>query len=154
MLSRRQVARKLGVSPASIARLDGTSLHPIRDSLGRVYYDDRQVDQLLRMTAMRPKREGYTPTRVERLADSDMRRDVAICIERGMSLVAILHKLDYDCEEIEKVYDELTATPEERHHRQLDKVRENGRAKELLEETRARLNAEIERIGRELIAGK
>jgi hypothetical protein len=51
-----------------------------------------------------------------------------------------------DSEEIERVYDELSATTEERHQRELDRIRENGRAKELLTERRERLRVEFDRM--------
>lgn len=146
MLSRREVARKLGVSTTHVIKLEGIALHPMRDARGHVQYDEDEVYRLAR-TWQKPTGARYAPSQLEQLADSVLRRDVAQCIERGYSLTQTINALSTrDSEEIERVYDELSATTEERHQRELDRIRENGRAKELLTERRERLRVEFDRM--------
>lgn len=151
MLTRRQVARKLGIQPAQVAKLDGAALHPVRNARGFAEYDENQVERLARTWNAPKPRVGYRPSVQERLADSQMRKDVAICISRGYTLAQTLRSLSYESEEIERIYDELIATPEERHQRGLDKIRAEGREKEIREENRARLRFELETLGRGIV---
>lgn len=145
-LTRRAVARRLQVSLNTVIRLQGASLHPIRID-GDVYYDEHEVYRLQR-TYQKSPNTRYTPTAAERVADATLSRDVALCVDRGYSLARTLTALPgHDVEEVSKRYDELSATPLERHERELSRIREAGRAKELLEERRMRLREEFKKAG-------
>jgi hypothetical protein len=47
MLTRTQVARRLGRSIATVRRLEGEGLHPVTDERGVHWFDEREVDRLL-----------------------------------------------------------------------------------------------------------
>lgn len=146
--TRREVARRLGVSIATVTRMQGAALHPIHDGRGNVYYDEYEVHRVQR-TYQKSPNTRYTPTATERTASAELSRDVSVCIERGYSLARTLAALPgYDCEEVSKRYDELSATPLERHERELARIREEGRAKELLLEKREWLKEEFRKAGK------
>jgi hypothetical protein len=73
MLTRSQVARRLGKSLATVRRLEGSSLHPSRDDNGVHWFDESEVQRLAdnrRTTRRSPGRAGHQPResgdRVER----------------------------------------------------------------------------------------
>lgn len=57
MLTRAQVARRLGRSIATVRRLEGSVLHPTRDHRGVYRFDDAEVAKLARDRRLSP-REG------------------------------------------------------------------------------------------------
>jgi hypothetical protein len=89
MLTRSQVARRLGKSLATVRRLEGSSLHPRRDDNGVHWFDESEVQRLAdnRRTTRRMleragpqppecrdrvKRPDWWPQRLERVEPDDV----------------------------------------------------------------------------------
>ena len=99
MLTRGQVARRLGVAVASVRRLEGTRLHPRRD--GAVWlFDPAEVEQLaieranIPVTATRPARgseDGELAAEV--FALFDLRRSFSAIVRHTRQPPALIRKL-------------------------------------------------------------
>ena len=55
MLTRSQVAKRLGKSIATIRRMEGTELFPTRDARGVYRFDPKEVDQVLQECRTAPR---------------------------------------------------------------------------------------------------
>src|SRR5438093_13604502 len=79
MLTRGQVAKRIGRSIATVRRIEGTLLHPQRDANGVLRFAPAEVDRLaarLRHTRGRASLGGSSRSRwFERLADTDDHED-------------------------------------------------------------------------------
>src|SRR5688572_29571556 len=61
MLTRAQVARRLGKSIATVRRLEGESLHPLQDEAGVYRFDAAQVDRLATRQRLRGHWRSNSP---------------------------------------------------------------------------------------------
>lgn len=92
-MSRLQVAEKLGVSKMTVARMEGTTLHPEkRGKQQRRYFDPYEVNKLAAKT--------------HRLADGEFAATVFRCFEKGETLSSIVQQFEETPERIRSLYKE------------------------------------------------
>jgi hypothetical protein len=104
-LTRGQVARRLGLSVASVRRFEGSRLHPRCDEHGVWLFDPEEVRGL---AAERARRDGGD-SKAARLHEGDLAARVFELFEAGRSLSAIVRELHEEPAKIRRLHREWRA---------------------------------------------
>lgn len=96
-MTRQEVAATLGVSIATVRRLEGTKLRPIQDDRGRWHFDRREVEGLAAQRPARAERAHH---------DGELAAQVFLMLGEGRGLRHIVTTQRVAPEVVRKLYAE------------------------------------------------
>jgi len=100
-VTRRRVAERLGISVTSVRRLEGTRLHPKRDTHGVWLFDAAEVEALASQPASIRRHQRHDDA-------GEVASQVFQMLEEGHELSAIVIALRQSPARIRELYDEWT----------------------------------------------
>ena len=111
MLTRAQVARRLGISLSSVRRMEGERLHPVVGGDGVRRFDPAEVATLAaelieRGAAPGKRRHGTSDTRSPTVAPGELAARVFECLEERQSLAEIVVGLRVSPDVVRKLHHE------------------------------------------------
>jgi hypothetical protein len=98
MLTRTQVAERLGVSVSAVRRMEGKTLHPVQDGSGRWRFASKELGDA---SAAKPKRRS-----LKRSDAGEMAARVFQALAEGRGLRYIVTRLRVDPAKVRELYSE------------------------------------------------
>ena len=122
-LTRRNVAERLGVSVSTVRRMEGQTLHPIRDDRGVWRFAEAEVRKLGR--ASEPHRAGGKATE-----DGDLAARVFTAFSNGFGLREIVIELRVHPSIVRELYTQWSTGLQAGERRRRDEVQRTDLARE------------------------
>lgn len=129
-LTRAETAKRLGVSTATVRRMEGTLLNPSVDRLGRHLFERAEVYAVAQARARRPG---------ARASDGRLAAKVFTMFEDGAELAEIVIALEIEPLAVRALYQEWRVSLEKHYLRQVQEAKQRAQARS---EARAKREAD------------